>query len=123
METIPFLSPPGDAPGAINEVERLSAEVRSLRAEVDALKRGLGGGRPPPACQLVTLSQAAAIVHRSKDTLRKYRRLMPAPREPGGNGFATRWAWHEIRPWLEERFGVSLERWDYFPGTPQGQGG
>jgi hypothetical protein len=113
---------PGEPPDTRAEVERLRAEVERLRAEVEALKHGPGGG--PPACQLVTLSQAAAMVSRSKNTLRKVRHLMPPPREPGGNGFATRWDWQDMRPWLEDYYGVNLERYRYyFPGTPQGQGG
>ena len=63
---------------------------------------------------LVTLFQAAAIVHRSKRTLAKYKSKMPAPSVPGGHGMAAYWDWPVLRPWLEKKFGMILP--PHFPG-------
>ena len=54
----------------------------------------------------VTLDQAAAIVSRSKRTLRGYydRGKMPKPDIRGGGGRAHEWAWDKLRPWLEKTF-------------------
>jgi hypothetical protein len=57
---------------------------------------------------LVTLQQAAAMVHRSKRTLEKYKDKMPAPRVQGGGGKPDEWLWSELRPWLQEEFGRQL---------------
>jgi hypothetical protein len=120
MEIVPFLSGrarPGDAPGTRAEVERLLAEVAGLRAEVEGLKRVRGEDPAPPRWwQPVTLSQAAAMVPRCKDTLKyhmyKRRRTDPAPaprrRAAPGSGFSSEWAWHELRPWMERVFNVRL---------------
>ena len=56
---------------------------------------------------MVTLSQMAAIVHRSKRTVEKAKGL-PLPDIDGGGGMANFWNWDKIRPWLEERYGILL---------------
>jgi hypothetical protein len=62
--------------------------------------------------QYVTLDQAAAIVNRTKRTLR--RRLnaknsaMPRPDVDGGGGKPDEWKWSALRPWLESEFGKRL---------------
>lgn len=55
----------------------------------------------------VTLSQAAAIVGRSKEALRHYRDL-PAPVVVGGGGQRSLYSWAEMRPWLERTFNRRL---------------
>ena len=59
----------------------------------------------------VTLTQAAAIVNRSKRTLEGYKQKdpeFPAPRVKGGDGKPDEWAWSELRPWLAETFKKDL---------------
>lgn len=76
---------------------------------------------PPPEAveQLLTLDQLAAIVHRSKFTLRHYfERGMPRPRVLGMRGRPHLWAWTEVRPWLETTFGQALP--ERYPGLPWG---
>jgi len=58
---------------------------------------------------LITLQQAAALVHRSKRALEEYKaRGMPKPRVRGGGGKPSLWAYAEIRPWLTKTFDISL---------------
>ena len=64
--------------------------------------------------QNVTLGQAAAMVSRSKHTLRK-REDLPAPDVTGDKGKANYWRWSRIRPWLEKRYGRELP--EDFPGA------
>jgi len=65
-----------------------------------------------PAPRRITLDQAAALVHRSKRTLEKYRRHrrhpLPWPTVEGGGGHAAQWDWDVIRPWLETVFRCQL---------------
>lgn len=56
----------------------------------------------------VTLQQAAAMVSRSKKTLERRKKEMPAPKVSGGGGKPDEWAWSELRPWLEKEFERSL---------------
>ena len=62
----------------------------------------------------VTLDQAAAMVRRNKRTLERLRKLMPAPQIVGKRGQAHMWRWSALRPWLEDRFRVTLP--ERFPG-------
>ncbi|GAC1473484.1 MAG: hypothetical protein NVSMB9_22180 [Isosphaeraceae bacterium] len=57
---------------------------------------------------LVTLDQAASMVHTSKRTLERYKTkgTLPAPVVEGGGGRADRYLWSTIGPWLEEKFGI-----------------
>jgi hypothetical protein len=78
--------------------------------------------RSPPEApaelpDLVTLSQAAAIVNKSKRALEHYktRGEFPAPDIKGGGGKADLWNWKTLHPWLEERFGMKLP--ETFPGN------
>src|SRR5262245_33456048 len=100
-------------------VEGIRAERGELRAHVAALRSGLlTPGKVPesmtgvPASalpeQLVTLDQIAAMVHRSKRSLERYSRRMPRPRVRGRRGQPHLWSWPEVRPWLEETFGLPL---------------
>jgi hypothetical protein len=62
----------------------------------------------------VTLDKAAAMVGRSKKTLERYKRKMPAPTVKGGRGKPNEWLWSVIRPWLEKTFDRNLPK--RFPG-------
>jgi hypothetical protein len=66
---------------------------------------------------LVTLDQCAAMVNRSKRTLENYKKTMPRPKVLGGGGKPHEYAWSEMRPWLEKRFGRSLPV--TYPGRPK----
>ncbi len=58
---------------------------------------------------LVTLAQAAGLVHRSKRALEEYKgRGLPKPRVRGGGGKPSLWAYSEIRPWLTKTFDIPL---------------
>lgn len=96
--------------GLRREVALLAAEVRDLRAAVSPPPRQdvLPFSVPPPAEQLVTLDQCAAIIRRSKRTLEDLRGRMPAARVRGRKGRQALWAWEDVRPWLEEYSGRSL---------------
>jgi hypothetical protein len=77
-----------------------------------------GSEEPPPAApdvpnelpDLVTLDQAAAAVCRSKRTLEHYKTkgTLPDPAIEGAGGRPSHWRWGDLRPWLEETFGVPL---------------
>jgi hypothetical protein len=64
---------------------------------------------------LVTLDQAAAMVHRSKRTLERFktRGSFPAPAVEGGGGRADLFEWSMLRTWLTGEFGIRLP--DKFP--------
>jgi hypothetical protein len=105
-------------------VRTVLEEVRALRAVLERLEALIRAGLQPapaaakdPAEQLVTLDQAAALVHRSKRTLERYRdQGMPEPRNQGRRGHPNLWAWADVRPWLERTFGFSLP--EQFPASP-----
>lgn len=64
----------------------------------------------PP--QYVNLDRAAALVHKSKKTLERYKNEqdsdMPEPAVEGGGGKAAEWEWGTLRPWLEKTFNRKL---------------
>lgn len=68
-----------------------------------------------PTDQYVTLDQAAALVNRSKTTLRRRydKGELPDPDVPGGGGIAHEWKWSKLRPVLQRLFGRELH--DRFP--------
>ncbi len=77
----------------------------------DLQKMGLLGteapaGEAPVVEQHVTLDQAAALVGRSKSTLRRLydKGDLPEPDVAGGKGKAHEWKWSTLRPLLEEAF-------------------
>jgi hypothetical protein len=65
---------------------------------------------PAELSDLVTLNQAAAMVHGSKRTLERYktRGTLPAPAVERGDGRSDLWDWRVLRPWLEETFKIPL---------------
>jgi hypothetical protein len=67
---------------------------------------------------LVTLSQAAALVCRSKRALEKYKHKpggLPPPDIKGGRGKPDLWKWSTIRPFLHQNFRHDLP--ETFPGN------
>jgi hypothetical protein len=72
---------------------------------------------PFPPHDLVTLDQAAAMVHRNKRSLERYitKGELPAPYVEGGGGRAAYWQWDVIQPWLTKKFGIGLP--DRFPAS------
>ncbi len=102
---------------------RLEAQLKALTDEVgrlrDTIEAPVQGALPFPADpfeQLVTLDQAAAVVHRSKRCLEDYKlRGMPVPRVKGRRGQPALYLWGEMRPWLTSTFGINLP--DEFPGS------
>lgn len=63
--------------------------------------------------QLVTLLQAAATVSRAKKTLERCKKddqKFPTPIVDGGGGKPDEYAWSEMRPYLEEKFGRRLPK-------------
>jgi hypothetical protein len=83
------------------------------RADGQTAGVGAAESKSPPPVEppdLVTLNQAAAIVHTSKRTLERYKTKgkLPAPAVEGGGGKADRYDWKTMRPWLESEFGIKL---------------
>lgn len=77
-----------------------------LSEAAEALREALGGGR---GGDLVTLAQAAGMVHRAKRSLERYKsKGLPMPTVDGGGGRPDLWDWAVLRPWLEEEFGFRL---------------
>jgi hypothetical protein len=97
-------------PAAEDLVAALPVDDGQVAAENSDAKSGSASTKVP--C-FITLFQAAAIVQRSKRTLEKYKKEMPAPSVPGGDGKAAYWDWETLRPWLEDKFGMKLG--EYFP--------
>jgi len=71
---------------------------------------------PPPEDQsdyIVRLSQAAAVVSRSKRTLERWvkdDKDFPLPDVEGGGGKANEWKWSRLRPYLEAKTGKELPK-------------
>jgi hypothetical protein len=92
---------------------------RSGRQEAEAEQSSEDKLPPPPfePADLVTLDEAAAMVHRKKRTLerRKTKGALPPPRCEGGGGKPDLWDWKTLRPCLQEEFKVILP--PRFPGN------
>jgi hypothetical protein len=107
-------SPPPEEPirpATAADIAFVLALLERLRAALAALGSRLPANRGGTAVlpeQLVTLDQIAAMVHRSKRSLERYRKRMPAPRVRGRRGRPHLWAWAEVRPWLEATFDLRL---------------
>jgi len=78
-------------PTQLDTMIRLLTELRDLQKEYNHN-------------ELVTLSQAAAIIQKSKRTLENYLRdeKLPPPDVVGGDGKSNYWYWGNIRPELEK---------------------
>jgi hypothetical protein len=76
------------------------------------------GSQPPNGViGLVTLRQAAAMVHCSKRKLESFktRGELPDPAVDGGGGKTAYYDWKVMRPWLESHFGVKMP--EIFPAN------
>jgi hypothetical protein len=87
--------------------------LAALLAEANqVLARLLGNGPAesvPLPRQLVSLDQAAAMVHRVSTSLYRYKeRGMPAAVNRPTRGQSLLYDWAELRPWLQEMFGLLL---------------
>jgi hypothetical protein len=69
-------------------------------------------GAETPRPDLVTLDQAAGMVHRKKRGLEYYKKHpkkpLPRPTVKGGVGQFDQWEWGVIRPWLVETFNMPM---------------
>lgn len=99
------------------EVQRLAiqklteeAEERSKVPPVTQIEGDPTAGLP----QRVTLDQMAAMVHRRKRSLERYRNVIPGRLTRGSRGHMALWDWSLARGWLEEKFGVLMP--ERFPG-------
>jgi hypothetical protein len=65
---------------------------------------------PEAPLDLVTLDQAAGMVHKSKRTLERFKTegTLPPPVVEGGGGKADLYDWKDMRPWLTKQFGIPL---------------
>jgi hypothetical protein len=63
---------------------------------------------PVEAPDLITLDQAAALVHKTKRALEyhKTKGKLPAPFKEGGGGKPGLYDWKVMGPWLEKEFGI-----------------
>jgi hypothetical protein len=95
-------------------VARLSAELTRLQEVLSSIASTNSAMPKQRVEALITLDQAAAVVHRSKRTLQRYLTKMPDPRVPGGGGRPSLWAWSELRLWLQKTFLIDLP--EEFPG-------
>jgi hypothetical protein len=86
----------------------LPEELGDLRPGILPTPLGSDHAQLPQEC-LVTLAQAAALVHRTKRALEMYKkRGLPKPRVRGGGGKPSLWAYAEIRIWLTKTFEIAL---------------
>ncbi len=80
-------------------------------------------GEPEIEDHLVTLNQVAAVVHRSKRTLEKYRRhddpekRLPDPHIRGGGGRPHEYSWQAMKGWIQRVFGYRAS--DLPPRPPE----
>ena len=94
----------------IQEGEIQEVELPLLNQFLDDIKRDLAtvaaDHEPVPDECHVTLLQMAAIVNKSKRTLRRLRDdgKLPAPDVKGGKGRADEWLWSSVRPILNEEY-------------------
>jgi hypothetical protein len=116
---IPDDTPPAAADLLYQAQARVEAHAARLLADAGMWTRAATESTPSPQDQHVTLNQAAAIVNRSKTTLR--RRYddgdLPHPDVHGGGGNPHEWKWSKIRPVLEELYRRPLPK--HFPRFPR----
>ena len=86
----------------VPKLERASSRIQDTLPE--PVERKLEDNK---VVQYVTLDQAAAIVNRSKQALRK-KANRPTPSIQGRPGQPHEWDWEIMRPWLENEFGKKL---------------
>ena len=88
----------------------LNSDRASARTTVGVPTEMEANPSASPWQALVTLDQAAAMVHRSKRTLERHktRGTLPAPAVEGGGGRADLYEWTILRPWLTGEFGIQL---------------
>ena len=100
-------------PSSDNSRTKIKQEKKE---ESVAVQRGAEAEATKPTTPIevhVTLTQAAAIVNKSKRTLERLKNdgELPAPAVKGGKGRADEWRWSDIRPILETEYRRQL------PGT------
>lgn len=90
------------------EIHRLADEITRMREAMTApVQSPLPFTCAGPGEQLVTLDQAAAMVHRSKSCLESYRHKgLPDPHVKGRKGQPGLYLWSSFRLWLTQTFGV-----------------
>jgi hypothetical protein len=95
-------TPPRPDQPPVQRADPTPAEVTKAKQAPEA--------QPYYPADLVTLNQAAGMVHRSKRTLEVYKTegRLPAPTVEGGGGRPDLWDWAVIRPWLTQTFGINL---------------
>jgi hypothetical protein len=97
---------------AVKTLERvLSAEAESADVAIPPPRQPADdSGTEAPYTQrdLVTLSQAAAMVHKTKRALEHYKSSgeLPDPAVDGGGGQAALYDWKILGPWLQSKFGI-----------------
>lgn len=91
--------------------ERLAEEWSGVADEQSEGPKGRGdvtaAEDPEAPDQYVTLGQMAALISRSKHTVRKWTDL-PAPDVKGGGGKPDEWIYSKVRPYLEKKSGRKL---------------
>jgi hypothetical protein len=93
-------------------------ELEEMASSLGVTAVRVGPAAPAvPTQDLVTLDQAAGLVHRSKRTLERHKATMPHPVVRGGGGKSDRWRWSDLRPWLERKFDTQLP--EIPPSPPQ----
>lgn len=82
----------------------------ALLREADIAGEQLAGQISDDVPCMVTLTQMAAIVSKSKKTLERFYAEggLPAPIVEGGNGVANEWRWSEVRAPLSAKYGREL---------------
>jgi hypothetical protein len=94
-------------------IGRVESDGRATTAGAGPRARAAGQGEAdgagPDPHDLVTLNQAAAMVHRHKRTLEGYKaKGMPGPVIKGGGGKPALYSWSILRPWLMRQFDIKL---------------
>jgi hypothetical protein len=99
------------SPGTIElnrQYEQVSMELAEALVRYFGVHAPTGffpADEPNELPEYVTLDQAAALVNRTSDGLRHYRRKgMPKPVIQGAKGRPNEYLWSRMRPWLEKTF-------------------
>ena len=108
---------------ALGEAELTCRTIRFAADRREERKRALPAPVPdePPQSPpgLVTLAQAAGMVHLTKRALEYYKTkgTLPEPIVEGGGGQSAFYEWKTLRPWLESTFHQPLP--ERFPASPK----
>jgi hypothetical protein len=102
----------GENAKAVYTVDGLFEDAAHALDQLHGAAKATRDGTATIAEDMIDLDQAAALVNRSKRTLKRAlidpKKKMPAPMIKGSGGKKSEWRYQELKPWLEKEYGRNL---------------